>query len=330
MKAAVIPAVNSRWEIRDIATPEPESEQVLIKMHASGMCYTDVHATKGELPLELSFPCTIGHEPVGEIVAIGEGVTTRRVGDRVGAPYLQSSCGRCEWCLRGKELFCADQMGLGGNMQGGHAEYMLAHADATMILPDDLEYEQAAPIFCAGYTVWSGLRWARPQPHERVAVVGIGGLGHLAVQYSKAAGFETIAVTRSRDKEKLARELGADEVFSDAEALEKAGGADVILATSNSMKSTSQAIHALRPDGRLMVIGYSAHEKLEVPSDILFTRKQVVGTQQNGVEYLYEALDYAAKGKVRVMTEEHKLDEVGRAYERVLNGEARFRVVLTM
>lgn len=330
MKAAVIPEINGKWEIRDIETPDPGPGEVLIKMHASGMCYTDVHASRGELPLGLSFPCTIGHEPVGEIVALGEGVTSRKIGDRVGAPYLQSSCGRCEWCLRGKSTFCPEQRGLGGNMQGGHAEYMIAYADSTMLLPDGLAYEQAAPIFCAGYTVWSGIRWAKPEPHEKIAVVGIGGLGHLAIQYAKAAGFETYAITRSKDKEALSKELGADEVFSDVDALRKAGGADIILATSNSMKAASDSIEALRPDGRLMVIGYSAVEKLEVPSDILFTRKQVIGTQQNSPEYLYEALDYAAKGKVRVMTEDYRLDEAQKAYERVENGEARFRVVLTI
>ena len=185
MRAAVVPAVGARWEVREVPTPEPGPNQVLIKIHASGLCYTDVHQTKGELPGP--FPRTLGHEPVGEIVAAGAGVQTRKVGDRVGVPWIQTTCGRCEWCLRGKPMFCAEQVGTGGLMPGGHAEYMLAYADATMLLPDGLSYEQAAPIFCAGYTVWSGLRWADPKPYERIAVVGIGGLGHLAVQYAKAA-----------------------------------------------------------------------------------------------------------------------------------------------
>ena len=166
-------------------------------------------------------------------------------------------------------------MGTGGAAAGGHAEFMPAPADATMLLPDGLAYEQAAPIFCAGYTVWSGFRWADPQPHERVAVVGIGGLGHLAVQYAKAAGFETIAVSHSPDKDAFIRELGADGIVRDGKGLAAAGGVDVVLAT-----------------------------------------------------YLYEALDYAAKGKVKVVAETFSLNEINKAYDRVAEGKVRFRAVI--
>lgn len=327
MKAAVVPVVNGTWEVKEVPTPEPGANQVLIKICASGLCHTDVHITKGGIPTQ--FPRTLGHEPVGEIVAIGEGVKTRFVGDRVGVPWVQSSCGRCEWCLRGKRLFCAQQIGTGVQTQGSHAEYMLAYADATMLLPEGLAYEQAAPIFCAGYTVWSGIRFADPKPHERIAIVGIGGLGHLAVQYAKAAGFETIAVTHSPDKEKLVRDLGADEVVADGEALQKAGGADIILATGNSYKSASAALQGLRPDGRMIVMGVS-NEPLEVPGEVLFSRRcRIVGSTQNGSEYLYEALDYVAKGKVKVIAETYSLDEINRAYERVADGQVRFRAVIT-
>ena len=231
MKAAVVPKIGGKWEVKVVPTPHPATNQVLIKMHASGLCYTDVHMTEGHV-LTGAFPRTIGHEPAGEIVEVGEGVTSRKIGDRVGVPWFQASCGRCEWCLRGKPMFCAQMIGTGIGIQGSHAEYMVAYADATMLLPDGLAYEQAAPVFCAGYTVWSGLRWANPKPHERIAVVGIGGLGHLALQYSKAAGFETIAITHSKDKEELAHKLGADFVVSDGQGLREAGGADIILATS--------------------------------------------------------------------------------------------------
>lgn len=326
MRAAVVPAVNGTWEVKEVPTPEPGANQVLIKIQASGLCYTDVHVTKGSIPTQ--FPRTLGHEPVGEIVAIGAGVTTRQVGDRVGVPWIQSSCGRCEWCLRGKRMFCANQVGTGVQTQGSHAEYMLAYADATMLLPDGLSYEQAAPVFCAGYTVWSGLRFADPKPHERIAVLGIGGLGHLAVQYAKAAGFETIAITHSKDKEKLVRELGADEVVADGEALQAAGGADVILATGNSYKSASAALKGLRPDGRMVLMGIS-DEPLEVTGDIILNRSRIIGSQQNGSEYLYEALDYVAKGKVKVITETYSLNDISRVYERVVNGEVRFRAVIT-
>src|SRR6266581_7704273 len=204
MRATVVAATNARWEVKDVPTPQPGPNQVLIRIRASGLCYTDVHITKGHIPTQ--FPRTLGHEPVGEVTAVGPGVTTRRVGDRVGVPWVQASCGRCEWCLRGQPMFCGEQVATGIGMPGSHAEYMPAYADATMPLPDGVSYEQAAPIFCAGYTVWSGLRWANPMPHERVAVLGIGGLGHLAVQYAKAAGFETIAISHSPDKDRMIRE----------------------------------------------------------------------------------------------------------------------------
>ncbi|HEU4403503.1 MAG TPA: alcohol dehydrogenase catalytic domain-containing protein [Candidatus Polarisedimenticolia bacterium] len=326
MKAAVVPALHSKWEVRDVATPEPGPNQVLIKIHASGLCYTDVHITEGMIPTR--FPRTLGHEPVGEIVALGAGVTTRRVGDRVGVPWVQASCGRCEWCQRGKPMFCPEQVATGVHTEGGHAEYMVARAAATLLIPEKLSYEQAAPIFCAGYTVWSGLRLADPRPHERVAVVGIGGLGHLAVQFAKAAGFETIAVSHSKDKEKAIRALGADAVVADGEGLRAAGGADVILATSNSYQAVAGTLAGLRPDGRLVMMGASS-EPLPINAGLMFIRGRILGSSQNSVEHLYEALDYAAQGKVRVITETYPLRDVGRAYDRVAAGSVRFRAVIT-
>jgi D-arabinose 1-dehydrogenase-like Zn-dependent alcohol dehydrogenase len=226
-------------------------------------------------------------------------------------------------------MFCANLIGTGVGISGGHAEYMVAYADATALIPERLSYEQAAPIFCAGYTVWSGLRWADPQPHERIAVVGIGGLGHLAVQYAKAAGFETIAVSRSTDKDKMIRELGADEIVRDGQGLAKAGGADIVLGTSNSVDAMSDTIQGLRPDGRLVLMGFEAKPLSVNPADLIMRRIRVIGSQQNGPAYLYEALDYAAKGKVKVIAETYPLNEVARAYDRVAEGKVRFRAVIT-
>ena len=290
----------------------------------------------------MKFPYTIGHEPAGEIVALGEGVTKRKVGDRVGVPWMQSTCGRCEWCQRGKSFFCPNHVATGINIAGSHAEYMVAYADATQLIPNGLSYDQAAPIFCAGYTVYSGLRVSDPKPHERIAVVGIGALGHLGIQYSKAAGFETIAVTHSIDKEELAYKLGADSVVSDGEALLKqkskhgysspdgggGEGADVILATSNSYKAIADAIKGIRPDGRVILMGVSPTELLTVSPEILFKRIRIIGSTQNDREHLYEALDYVAKGKVRVMTETFPLEEISNAYDKVANGNVRFKAVI--
>ncbi len=327
MRAAVAAGAGRKWELREVARPKPAPNEVLIRVRASGICYTDVHQTNGVIPGD--FPRILGHEGVGEIVEVGSAVTTRRPGDRVGVPWFQSSCGRCEWCQRGKGQYCAEAVGTSGKMQGAHAEFMPALAGATALIPANLSYEQAAPIFCAGYTVWSGLRAGEPQPHERIAVVGIGGLGHLALQYAKAAGFDTIAVTHSKDKEKLARELGADEVVADGDGLLRAGGADVILATSNSYRSTEDALKALRPEGRLVLMGV-AEDTLKIPRDILMKRNRVIGSLQNGPEFLYEALDYAARSKVRAVIEPYQFEEITRAYDRVANGEVRFRAVLAM
>jgi alcohol dehydrogenase len=328
MKAAIVPAVNSAWQIQDVVQPQPGPGQVLVKMHASGICYTDVHQTLGYFPGP--FPRILGHEPVGEIVVVAADVTSRKVGDRVGSAWIQSTCGRCEWCQRGRRMFCPNLKGTGNDVQGGHAEYMPMNADATYLIPDKVSYEQAAPIFCAGYTVYSGLRWADPKPHERVAVLGIGGLGHLAVQYAKAAGFETIAVSRSPDKDKMIRELGADGIVRDGKSLAEAGGADVILSTSNSTKAANDCIQGLRPDGRLVAMG-ADEEPLSISLIHLIAKRiRVIGSQQNGPEYLYEALDYVARGKVKSIVETYPLAEAAKAYERVAEGKARFRAVLTM
>jgi len=328
MQAAVVAAVNGPWEIKSVPDPKPGPGQVLVKMHASGICYTDVHQTLGHIPG--AFPRILGHEPVGEVVAIGPGVRTRKVGDRVGVAWIQATCGRCEWCLRGRLQFCPNQEDTGMDLQGGHAELMPMYADATTLLPDGVSYEQAAPIFCAGYTVYSGLRWARPQPHERVAVLGIGGLGHLAVQYAKAAGFTTIAISHSPDKDKMIRDLGADEIVRDGKGLADAGGADIVLSTSNSTKAMIDSMQGLRPDGRLVAMGADIEPIAVSPIDLLMKRIQIIGSQQNGREYLYEALDYVAKGKVKVLAETYPLADAPRAYQRVAEGKPRFRAVLTI
>ena len=328
MRAAVVPAANGTWEIREVPRPEAGPGEVLVKMHASGICFTDFHETMGHLPG--AFPRILGHEPVGEIVAVGPGVTTRKVGDRVGVGWVQSTDGTCEWCARGKRNFCPNQKVTGIHLQGGHAEFMPMFADATMLLPDGLSYDQAAPIFCAGYTVWSGIRIARPQPHERVAVLGIGGLGHLAVQYAKAAGFETIAISHSPDKDKMIRELGADEIVRDGKGLAAAGGADIILSTTNSAKSMTDSIQGLRPDGRFVGMGADAEPIPVSLMDLISKRIQVIGSTQNGPEFLYEALDYAAKGKVKVIAETYPLADARKAYERVAEGKVRFRAVLAI
>jgi dehydrogenase len=325
MKAAVVAARGARWEVQDVPMPEPAANQVVIRIHASGLCYTDVHITKGAIPTQ--FPRTLGHEPVGEIVSLGAGVNTRRIGDRVGVPWVQASCGRCEWCLRGQPMFCEQQVGTGVTMPGSHAQYMLAWAGATVLLPDALSYEQGAPLFCAGYTVYSGFRLAEPRPGDRVAVVGVGGLGHLALQYAHVTGHPTIAVTHSKDKEAQLRDLGADEVVSDGASLKKTGGADIVLFTGNSFDALTDCVQALRPDGRIVVMGVGGGA-FTIPTSLLWVRGRVIGSSQNDPSHLYEALQLSASGKVKVVTETYSLDEIPRAYERVEQGKVRYRAVI--
>ncbi len=248
-------------------------------------------------------------------------------------------------------MFCAEQIATGINAPGSHAEYMIAFADATTLLPKEISYEQAAPVFCAGYTVWSGLRFADPKPHEKIAVLGIGGLGHLAIQYSKAAGFHTTAITHSKDKEELARKLGADSVVNNGYALKRdvisskngnngsssssnssnsvggGNGVDVLLVTSNSYKAVGDALKGLRPDGRVVLMGVSA-EPLVLTVEAMRNRWRILGSTQNGQEYLYEALDYVAKGKVKIIAETFSLDDIAEAYEKVASGNVRFRAVI--
>ncbi len=333
MRAAVVPGIGARWELRELEIPKPGPDEVLIKIAASGLCYTDVHFSSGPF-LGDHFPSIFGHEPVGTIVAVGDAVTTRKVGDRVGTTTVQRTCERCEWCLAGREISCPNQTLLFVNMPGGHAQYMVAVAQKTTLIPDQISFEQAAPLFCAGYTVMSGIVRANPQPHETIAVIGIGGLGHLAIQYGRALGHRVVAVTTSRDKIDLARELGAHDVVSDGEGLKAIGGADIILSTANAYTPAVEALSALRPDGRLVLMGIADSEDLTVPGPMVFpnmmvNRWSIIGSQQNERNALELALQIAAAGKVRVLTETFPLDRVNEAFDRVAQGKARFRVVLT-
>jgi alcohol dehydrogenase len=325
VKAIQIDELGGEWQTCEVPMPQVGDRQVLIRIRASGLCYTDVHATEGHLPSV--FPLIPGHEPAGEVVQVGSAVTAYKIGDRVGAVGLQGTCGRCEWCQAGKPMFCLQQEAIGCTHPGAHAEYMAAHESSVVLLPDNLSYEQAAPILCAGYTVWGGLCWAEPKPGETVAVLGIGGLGHLAVQYAKAAGHRTIAISHSKDKFDLIRSLGADEIVGNGAELLALGGADIILATGNSTAAMEDAAQALRPDGRLVIMGIG-ERPLSLPLDLFIMRRiKVIGSQHNGKQYLRDALRLAAEGKVEVHTEMFGLDNAVVAYQRLHEGSARFRAV---
>jgi D-arabinose 1-dehydrogenase-like Zn-dependent alcohol dehydrogenase len=337
MKAAVVPRLDGQWELAEVPMVHAGPGQVLIRVHACGVCHNDILCGKGvfgQLPLN---PMTFGHEAAGTVVELGAGVTSRRTGDRVGATWVQATCGRCDACranlpLSGQAgMSCPEAVMSGLSVPGGHAEYIAVTVASTVLIPDEVSFELAAPMLCAGYTSWSALRAAQPQPHERVAVVGIGGLGHLALQFSRACGFETVAVTRTADKHEVARDLGADHVVSNGAELAELGGADVVLVTGISNQSATDALQGLRINGRLVLANIDPVGSFEIgpASPVWARRQQIIGSTHNGLNYLAEALDLVAAGKVRPMVEVFGSDHLNDAISLVEKGEVRFRTVIT-
>ncbi len=329
MRAAVIDKFNEPWPLKELPDPRPGPGQVLIKVHASGMCFTDVHAHRGVFPLKPPF--VAGHEPAGEVVELGAGVTDLRVGDRVGVHWAQKGCGRCDVCQAGRQDHCESAQSW-MHLGGANSELMLAWASGCALIPEGVSYEAAAPIFCAGYTTMSGLRNGDPKPGERVAVLGVGGLGHLALQFSQALGLETVAITGQADKKKELRELGADEVIiagdDPGKALREAGGADIVLSTTNSAKQIASAFAGLRPGGRFINMGLPDGAIAIDPMVLMFGQRQMRGSSQDEKSDLFEALQLVARGKVKPILETYPLARVNEARDRLEAGKVRYRAVL--
>ena len=331
MRASVIRAFDRPWSLEDLPDPVPAHGQVLIRVHASGVCGTDLHVHHGYLPV--SAPLVAGHEPVGEVVQVGPGVTWPAVGDRVGVSWIQKGCGDCRHCGGdgAGATFCDDAqtwMQLGG----GHAELMLAWAEGCTALPDRLAYELAAPTFCAGFTVLAALRAAAPLPGERVAILGLGGLGHLAIQYANALGSETLALTSTDEKCDDARELGADDAVTvddhPGRALQDAGGADVVLCTSNGARHVSQVVTGLNPRGRLVNVGFLDGPVVLDMNDMLATHARVMAVTPADRRDLVDALAMVADGRVKPIVETYALEDHNRVRERLAAGRVRYRAVL--
>ncbi|MCY0942939.1 cytochrome P450 [Streptomyces antarcticus] len=337
MKAAVVAEAGAVWELRDVPVPQPGPGQVLIRVRASGLCHNDLWLTDGHFPFPQADTVVVGHEGAGDVAAVGPGVTNRKPGDRVGATWVQGTCGSCDYCALGLPLTgqsgmnCTAPVMSGLTVPGHHAEYVVVLADSTVPLPDSVGYEQAAPMLCAGYTSLSALRAADPKPGERVAVLGIGGLGHLALQFSRAGGFDTVAITRSPDKHDLARELGASTVVADGEELRAAGGADVILVTGTSYEAATDALKGLRPNGRLVLATIDPEGSFTIAphSPVWAQRQQIIGATHNGLEHLTEALDLLADGKVAPIIEVFPKERIAEAVALAAKGEIRFRAVIT-
>jgi propanol-preferring alcohol dehydrogenase len=322
-----------RLELTRKTLQAPGPGKVRIRIEACGVCHSDAGTVEGLFPID--WPRVPGHEVIGRIDELGSGVQGWAVGQRVGVGFLGGSCGYCAFCRSGDLVNCRNQEHTGIHHDGGYAEVMIAKASGLVSVPDDLSSVDAAPLLCAGLTTFSALRNAPAKAGDLVAVVGIGGLGHLAVQYARHMGFEVVAIARGRDTAELAKRLGAhhyiDSVASDpAQALQVLGGAKVILVTASGGKTTAATFKGLRPGGVSIVLGVGA-EPIEVPDmDLVFGGRELAGALTGDPATGDTTLRFSALSGVSAMIEKVPLEEAANAYEKMKAGKARFRIVLTM
>ena len=311
---------------------EPGPRQVRLKVEAAGVCHSDVSAVEGYWP-GVQYPRVPGHEIAGRIDAAGEGVKNWKVGQRVGIGWYGGDCGECDSCRRGDFVSCANPIIPGFTIDGGYAEYVVVEARALASIPDEISAEQAAPLLCAGVTTYNALRNARLRSGDVVAVQGIGGLGHLGVQFARRMGFYTVAIARGKEKEALARQLGAhhyiDSTAEDpAQALQKLGGANAILATAASGKSMGPLLGGLKARGTLIVVGASA-EPIEVAiTQIIIGSKTIQGEAVGTAVDIEDTLKFSLQQDIRSMNEVVPLEKAADAYAKMLSNDARFRMVL--
>ena len=334
MKAAQISKAGGDFELVERDIPEPGAGQVRVKVEACGICHSDVLVKEGLWP-GLQYPRVPGHEVAGRIDALGANVTNWRKDQRVGVGWHGGHDFVCEQCRRGDFAMCVNRKVTGIDFDGGYAEYMIAPAEALAAIPDELPPEEAGPFMCAGVTVYNALRNSGARPGDVVAVQGIGGLGHLGVQYARQMGFETVALGRGKDKEPLAKKLGAhhyidsDAVNTVAE-LQKLGGARVILATAPSAKAISSVVEGLGVNGNLLVPAAPMDPLTVGVLPLIMGRRSVSGWYSGTARDSQDTLEFSAFNGVHPMIEKYPLSRVTEAYERMHSGKVRFRVVLTM
>lgn len=333
MLAAVATAFDQPLVIEDRPIPQPGPGQVLVRVEACGLCHTDIHAVHGDWPVKPKLPLVPGHEGVGLVERVGDGVTSRVVGQRVAMPWLGHACGECRYCVDGRENLCEKQYNTGYAVDGSYAEYVIADARFAVPVPESVSAMDAAPLTCAGVTTYAAVKAAHVIPGERVVVFGIGGLGHLAVQYARLVGAVVIAVDVTEEKLDLALELGADHVVNAAEvdpvaAIEHLGGADVAIVLAVAPSVFDQAFASLNRGGRMILVSLPAQGTLTVPVfDTVLKGISIIGSIVGTRQDLVEVFALHAAGRTRVIAIPKPLSSVNEAIADVLEGAVPARLV---
>ncbi len=335
MKAAVARAFGEPLDVSEVEKPEVSPGKIVVKVEASGVCHTDLHAVQGDWPVKPEPPFIPGHEGVGVVAEVGAGVTAVKEGDRVGMPWLHSACGHCRHCVGGWETLCESQENTGYSVNGGFAEYVLADPNFVGHLPDRLDFAPAAPILCAGVTVYKGLKETEVKPGQTVVVSGIGGLGHLAVQYARAMGMHVIAVDIDDAKLELARELGADVALNAANTdvvaeVQAGGGAEGVLVTAVGNASFSQGVGMLARGGTMSLCGLPPGDFPLPIFDAVLCRKTIRGSIVGTRLDLQEALGFAAEGKVGAHFSMDSLDNINGIFDAMRANAITGRIVMSI
>ncbi len=334
MRVMQISKPGAPFELVERPIPQPGPGEVRVKVQSCGVCHSDSLVKEGHWP-RLTYPRIPGHEVIGVIDAVGAAVPNWKPGDRVGIGWYADHCGYCDPCRRGKLTMCRNGKITGIHVDGGYAEFMLASFHALAAIPDAVSPLDGGPLLCAGVTTFNAMRNAGAQSGDTVAVLGIGGLGHLGIQYANKMGFRTIAIARGADKAPLARQLGAH-IYIDSQkepvaaALQKLGGAKLILATVTSGKAMSEAVGGLGVDGKLLVVGAPADPLTVSAFPLISNRCGLQGWASGASIDSEDTLNFSAANNIKAMIESFPLDRVAEAYDRMMSGNARFRVVITM
>lgn len=333
MLAAVVHRFDQPLSVEEVDKPEPGPEQIVVKIETSGLCHTDIHAAKGDWPIKPKLPFIPGHEGVGIVESVGKGVTEVKEGDRVAIPWLGYACGSCEYCASGWETLCEKQLNTGYFIDGAYAEYAAAYGKFVGKVPKGVDPMDAAPLTCAGVTTYKAVKVSGARPSDLVAVFGIGGLGHLTLQYAKIAGATVVAVDLLDEKLQLAKELGADYTINatkldPVEEIKKLGGADAAISVAVAPKAFEQAYQSLRRGGRLVFVALPADNHIKLPIfETVLNGIQIIGSIVGTRVDLQEVFELHAAGKTRVIREERHLHQVNDAFEEVEKGKAKARLV---